>query len=221
MLSCRGLAKTYSGSVPVEALRSASLEVQRGEMVAIVGRSGSGKSTLLAILGLLETPTQGKLVLLGQDTQEMSSRTRSAFRATALGFAFQAFHLLPELTALENVSLALSYQGLRSRERRAASYRALEEIGLAHRISARARTLSGGEQQRVALARAIAHEPPLLLADEPTGNLDREREAEILDILRGMAKGGRSVVVVTHSLDVARAADRRLVMDDGVLGGAS
>ena len=217
LLKCRGLRRSFDGPPQVHALRDATFDVRAGEFLAIVGRSGSGKSTLLNLLGLLDSPSGGELTLAGTDTRALGSRERAAFRARQLGFVFQAFHLLPELTTVENVTVALSYQGISRRQRRVLAVQALERMGLGHRLDARARTLSGGEQQRVALARALAHQPSLILADEPTGNLDSQTEAEITSILRTLTQEGGTVVVVTHNDELAAAADRRLRVHDGVV----
>lgn len=220
-LSCRGLQRSFEGPSPVLALRDATFEVRAGEFLAIVGRSGSGKSTLLNILGLLDSPSEGELMLGGVDTRTLSGRERSSFRASQLGFVFQAFHLLPELTALENVLVALTYQGIARGQRQLLALQSLQSMELGHRINAKARTLSGGEQQRVAFARALAHSPALILADEPTGNLDSQTEQQITEILRNLARGGCTVIVVTHNAELATSADRRLVVSDGVVSGAS
>lgn len=221
VLSCRGLRKTFDGPTPVHALQDATFDIYQAEFVAIVGRSGSGKSTLLNLLGLLDTPTSGELVLGGTSTIDLDPRARARFRARQLGFVFQAFHLLPDLSAVDNVTVALSYQGIPRRQRGALAVTALRRMGLGHRLHAKARTLSGGEQQRVALARALAHEPSLILADEPTGNLDSRTEQEIAAALRALVAEGRTVVVVTHNLDLASAADRCLSVRDGVVTGSS
>ncbi|MDR0626976.1 MAG: ABC transporter ATP-binding protein [Bifidobacteriaceae bacterium] len=207
----------YGGARPVTALRDASLRVWPGELVAILGRSGSGKTTLLSILGLLESPTSGTLSLVGQSVLTSSDRVRTRLRARHIGFVFQSFHLVPELTATENVALPLTYQRGRRRGRYARAEDLLESMGMRHRMRARAATLSGGEQQRVAMARALVTEPDLILADEPTGNLDSQTEQTVISLLRRIADEGRAVIVVTHNSQVATEASRLFHMADGVL----
>ncbi|MCE1178831.1 MAG: ABC transporter ATP-binding protein [Micrococcales bacterium] len=220
MIEAAGLSKTYPGPVPVHALRSADLVVDAGEMVAVVGSSGSGKSTLLALLGLLDRPTGGTLRIDGVETTALNAHGREQIRRRDVGFVFQAFHLVPELSCLANVELALRYAGVAPRQRSSRATEALHSVGLSDRVSALAGTLSGGEQQRVALARALVKHPRILFADEPTGNLDTDNEARVLERLREATDQGTAVVVVTHSADVAANADRMVTMTDGATGGA-
>lgn len=218
----RSLSRTFSAAVPVSALAGVDIEISAGEFVSLVGRSGSGKSTLLALLGLLDTPTSGTLEFLGRPTTGLSDRSRNLLRRSHLGFVFQSFHLVPQLTALENVALALRYQGVRPANGRQRVETALERVGMLHRARSAVRTLSGGEQQRVAIARALVKQPRLILADEPTGNLDSENETLVVKLLADAARSGTSVVVATHSSDVSAATDRTVRLADGrVVGEAT
>ncbi len=217
VLQCANVSRTFPGAVKVKALIRADFTADAGELIAILGRSGSGKSTLLNLIGLLDTPTTGEIELQGVASSRLSSRARAKLRAHHLGFVFQSFHLIPELTAMENVAVALAYRGGIRRQRLALAADALTAIGLGHRLDAKARTLSGGEQQRVALARAIVHQPAMVLADEPTGNLDSITEGTVMSMLGEIAHQGRTVLVVTHSPTVAAAAHRCLHVRDGVL----
>ncbi|MDR2348569.1 MAG: ABC transporter ATP-binding protein [Bifidobacteriaceae bacterium] len=217
VLEASGLSRVYPGPVPVVALREASLRVRPGEVVAITGRSGSGKSTLLNLLGLLDAPTAGCLAVGGRPTAGLREGPRARLRAALIGFVFQAFHLVGELTAAQNVALPLLYQGLPAAERRRLATEALEGLGMGARLDALAATLSGGEKQRVALARASAHRPAVILADEPTGNLDAESEAVVLKLLVGLSRSGSAVLLVTHNPTVAAVAHSRYRMEEGVL----
>ncbi|GAA1415460.1 ABC transporter ATP-binding protein [Catellatospora coxensis] len=218
VLEAVGLSRVFAGPPEVHALRDASLSVKGGEMVAVVGASGSGKSTLLNILGLLDKPTSGVLRLGGRDVTTLTERERTRARARAIGFVFQAFHLVPHLDCVRNVMLPLVHQGVPRDVRGHRAEAALGRVGLAHRLTARPGTLSGGEQQRVAVARAIVHDPTLLLCDEPTGNLDSENTATVLELLRELATPGRAVVVITHDQQVRDAADRWVEVRDGRCG---
>jgi putative ABC transport system ATP-binding protein len=210
------VTKTYSGSPVVAALRGVSMNVRAGEFVAIVGPSGSGKSTLLNILGLLDTPTSGRFLFAGVDMATSRERVRTALRATRIGFVFQAFHLVPYLNIVRNVTLPMVHGGGPAhRDRRSAAIAALESVGLGHRLTARPTMLSGGEQQRVAIARAIVNDPTIVLCDEPTGNLDRENSAAILRLLRSLVTVRRALVVVTHDPEIAAQADRVIRLADG------
>jgi putative ABC transport system ATP-binding protein len=220
VLVAEDLAKVYPGPPRVEALKNGSMTAHSGEVTAILGRSGSGKTTLLSLLGLLERPTAGTLRVEGLDVSTASDRQRTKLRASHIGFLFQGFHLVGELTALQNVVVPLTYCRTSRRDREAKANAALASVGLHDRTHARAVTLSGGEQQRVALARALVREPRLILADEPTGNLDSATERSVIDLLAGVAGRGCAVIVVTHNHQVADAAHAVFTMHDGVLGRA-
>jgi putative ABC transport system ATP-binding protein len=209
------LRKVYHGADDVEALRSIELQVERGEMVAIVGPSGSGKTTLLNCLSGLDTFDGGKVVIDGQDLSSMSDRSRTFYRSRNMGFVFQAFNLLPLLSAAENVEIPLLLQGVGSRESRRHALEMLETLGLAHRAGHRPDQLSGGEQQRVAVARALIHRPAVVWADEPTGNLDSEVTNVIVELLVRMNRAGQTIVLVTHNPQVADRAHRTIRMRDG------
>jgi len=209
------VAKAYPGAPPVTALTGITLEVHRAERVAILGPSGSGKSTLLHVAGTLERPDRGRVSIGGRDVSALSDAGLSAVRARRVGFVFQQFHLLDYLDAVQNVALGLLYRGGQARARRAAAVDALERVGLGGRLGHRPAQLSGGERQRVAIARAVAGCPVLVLADEPTGNLDSAAGRQIIELLAGLTDDGAAVVVVTHDAAVAAAMDRRVVMRDG------
>lgn len=212
-----GVTRTFAGSTPVEAVKSADLVVDEGGYVAIVGPSGSGKSTLLHILGCLDTPTAGSYRLRGIDVGSLNDGDRTSLRGSEVGFVFQAFHLLPYRTVIENVMTGLVYNRTPRKVRRDRSRAALERVGLGHRLDFRPGQLSGGERQRVAIARAIAAEPTLLLCDEPTGNLDSKTTASILDLFDELRTDGLTLMVITHEERVSQRADRRIEMVDGVL----
>lgn len=207
--------RTYAGGSPVEALREVSLRVFPGDFIAITGPSGSGKSTLLGILGCLDRPTAGIVEVGGVAVAGLSDGELSHIRGSTIGFVFQQFHLIPYLSALANVETALLFRGLTATERRQRSERALDQIGMAARRNHRPGELSGGEQQRVAIARALVSRPGVLIADEPTGNLDSENAASILQLLVGVAREGTAVVVATHDPLIADGASRQLRMLDG------
>ncbi|MFH8409585.1 ABC transporter ATP-binding protein [Streptomyces sp. NPDC018019] len=213
----RRVGLTYPGPPPVEALQTCDLRIERGEYVTVVGPSGSGKSTFLNIAGLLDLPTTGSYLLDGIDTSTINDTWRTSLRGMRIGFVFQAFHLLPHRSALENVELAMLYQRVPRRRRRARAQRALHRVGLAHRVDALPTRLSGGERQRVAIARAVASSPSLLLCDEPTGNLDSETAASILNLLDTLHHDGMTIVVITHDPDVARRGQRTVTIHDGIL----
>jgi len=216
LISLQSISKVYdTGAVRVKALQEVSLTVHRGEMLAIIGQSGSGKSTLMNIMGCLDTPTSGCYAFDGQDVSHLSKRRLSELRGQKIGFVFQKFHLIPELTALENVELPLSYRGLSAKKRRQLAQESLARVGLCERMHHRPNELSGGQQQRVAIARAIAAHPPLILADEPTGNLDSESGETVMTLLKELHNDGHTVVIITHDPSIAANAQRTVRMKDG------
>ena len=211
--SLEAVTKEYPGGVV--ALRDLTIEVGEGEQLAVVGPSGSGKTTLLTVMGTLERPTRGGVHVVGYDVVQASDRELAGLRAHALGFVFQGFHLQESITALDNVALGLLYTGQPLRQRREAARAALERVGLGHRLTHRPPMLSGGERQRVAIARAIAKRPLLILADEPTGNLDSKASAEVVALLHGLSSDGATLVLITHDENIARGFVRRIQMRDG------
>jgi len=219
----RNVSKTYAlGGRAVHAVREVDLTIARGRLVAIAGPSGSGKTTLLQLIGALDRPTAGEVVFEGRDIARLRDGELSELRLHAFGFVFQQFNLIPTLTAAQNVEVALAPSGARADDRRATVTRLLDSVGLGSRTDHVPGRLSGGEQQRVAIARALANEPHVLLADEPTGNLDSTTSAEIMDLLLSLSgDGGRTVLVVTHDNDVAGRAERVLHMRDGRLVAAA
>ncbi|NUU18248.1 ABC transporter ATP-binding protein [Cellulomonas humilata] len=217
VLELRGAARQFPGDPPVHALHPADLAVASGEYLSVVGPSGSGKSTLLNLLGLLDKPTEGEYLLDGIPTAGAGERDRAALRAGHIGFVFQAFHLMPHRTVLENVLLATLYSGVPRSERRDRALAALDRVGLSHRVDFLPTVLSGGERQRAAVARAVVAQPRVLLADEPTGNLDSESSASVLDLFDELHAGGLTLLVITHDDEVSARAQRRVRIADGYL----
>lgn len=218
LIEMKDICKWYTtGTQTVKALDHVSLTVREGEMLAILGRSGSGKSTLMNMLGCLDTPTRGQYYLAGQSVSSMTGGQLSAVRGRTVGFVFQSFHLLAELTALENVALPLLYRGVPEKIRRKRAAACLEQVGLGDRLSHYPSQLSGGQQQRVAIARAMVGEPPVLLADEPTGNLDTAAGQEIMSLLRQWHQNGNTVILITHDPDIGAGCPRRVYITDGHL----
>lgn len=215
MLRCADLTRTHDGGVT--PVRQVSLTVQDGEFVSIMGASGSGKTSLLAILGLLDTATSGTYEMMGEVVDGRSEAYRARVRSRTIGFVFQSFHLIPTLSAVENVALGALYTGLSRRTRLEWSRSALIEVGLEARLNALGATLSGGEQQRVAIARALVSRPAVLLCDEPTGNLDSENTARVMEILSNLNRGGLTILLVTHDPLVAGFAHSHYLMRDGQL----
>ena len=210
------LHKIYNpGENEVRALDGVSLTINRGELVAIVGHSGSGKSTLMNMLGCLDTPTSGHYYLEGMDVSTLSDNQLSDIRNKKIGFIFQGFNLIANLDAIGNVELPLIYRKVGKQKRRRIAVQALKKVGLGTRLKHRPNELSGGQQQRVAVARAIAAQPPIILADEPTGNLDSRSTVEIMDILKELHKSGRTVIIITHDDDIARQVNRVIRIMDG------
>jgi putative ABC transport system ATP-binding protein len=206
------------GKIQVPALQNVNLDVGNGEFLAIVGPSGSGKSTMMNILGCLDRPTSGLYVLDGQPVDELSDDGLAFVRSRSIGFVFQSYNLLPRTSALDNVATPLMYQGVGRKERLRRAQAALERLGLGDRLTHEPSELSGGQQQRVGIARALVTEPALILADEPTGNLDSHSGAEVLDLFRDLHAIGRTIVLITHDAEVAAAADRAVHLRDGQLG---
>ena len=218
----RALARTYlRGSIAVPVLEAVDLELAEGEWLAVLGPSGSGKSTLLNILGLLDRPDAGVYELAGEDVSDLGDTRRAALRNRRIGFVFQSFNLLPRTSALENVAAPLLYRGIRRAARLTQALDALERVGLADRADHDPTELSGGQLQRVAIARALVGEPALLLADEPTGNLDSRSGAEVLELFAALHRAGTTVLMITHDPVVASRAQRRLVLDAGRLAAAA
>ena len=216
LITIRDMCKIYNpGENEVRALDHVNLAIHKNEFVAIIGQSGSGKSTLMNMLGGLDVPTSGTYLLNGKDVSHMTDDELSDIRNREIGFVFQGFNLIAGLTALENVELPLIYRGVPRKERMELSERALEKVGLAGRMTHKPSEMSGGQQQRVAIARAIAQAPPVILADEPTGNLDSNSTQEIMEILKGLHREGRTVILITHDNEIAARAKRNIRIMDG------
>ena len=216
LIELRDVGRTYQmGSVAVHALRGVDLDVEDGAYLAITGPSGSGKSTLMNILGCLDPPTRGRFSLAGRDVATLRDAQLAQLRNATVGFVFQTFNLLPRTSALHNVEMPLIYARVPRRRRRTLAQAALERVGLGDRLAHHSTELSGGERQRVAIARALVNEPSLLLADEPTGNLDTQTGAEIMELFDSLHRAGNTILLVTHEADVARRAQRQIVLRDG------
>jgi putative ABC transport system ATP-binding protein len=219
VLELVAVVKEYPGTPPVRALDNVTMTVSSGELVGIVGASGSGKSTLLNVIGTLARPTSGSIRLESRDVSRESDRALAGMRAMRIGFVFQQFHLLPGLSATGNVATALVYRGIGRRQRRRAAVEALERVGLGHRLNHRPSQLSGGERQRVAIARALVGEPAIVLADEPTGNLDSRTSDEIIELLLALNEQGATILIITHDHGVADRLPRRIELRDGRIVG--
>jgi len=217
VIALAGVHKVYAGDVEVHALKGIDLEIRRGEFLAIMGPSGSGKTTLMEVMGCLSHPTSGRYLMNGRDVERIDADGLARLRGEEIGFVFQSFNLLPRLSAVANVELPLSYRGVPRRERRERALASLDRVGLAHRAGHLPNAMSGGERQRVAVARALVNDPALVLADEPTGNLDSRTGAEIISLLERIHGEGNTVVVVTHDPAVGRRAARRLDLRDGCI----
>ena len=216
LLQMEGVTKVFvTDEVETHALAGIHLELRRGEYVSISGPSGCGKSTLLAILGLLDTPTDGKFILNGRPVHDLKMSERARIRNREIGFIFQAFNLIGDLTVYENVELPLTYRGMPSSERKQKVHNALERVGMSHRVKHYPSQLSGGQQQRVAVARALGGDPTILLADEPTGNLDSANGEQVMELLRDLHRGGATICMVTHDPRYARYAERSIHLFDG------
>jgi putative ABC transport system ATP-binding protein len=216
IIALEGVSRVYtSGRLAVPALVSVDLQVARGEFVAIIGPSGSGKSTLMNILGCLDRPTEGRYILDGTPVDSLDDDGLARLRSRSIGFVFQSYNLLPRTSALENVATPLMYQGVPRHERHARAQAALERLGLGDRLDHEPAELSGGQQQRVGIARAIVTEPAILLADEPTGNLDSHSGAEVIALFHALHASGRTIILITHDVDVAAVASRQVHLRDG------
>ncbi len=220
-VECKNVWKIYNEGTPAEvrALQGANLKIKKGEFVSIEGPSGSGKSTLLHCIGCLDTPTRGKIYIDGQDISKLDGKSLAMIRRKKIGFVFQFFNVIPSLTALENVELPMVFAGFDKHTRIKRAKQLLEKVGLSKRLNHKPSELSGGETQRVAIARAMANDPVLLLADEPTGNLDSRAGKEIIDIFSKLNNEGKTIVIITHDPSIAKRAKRRLKIKDGKIIG--
>lgn len=216
LIEIKDMYKIYNpGENEVRAIDGVNLTIEHGEFVAIIGQSGSGKSTLMNMLGLLDVPTSGRYLLNGQDVDGLTDDELSEIRNKEIGFIFQGFNLITSLTAVENVELPLVYRGMKKDERHRLAIEALDRVGLSHRLDHLPKQMSGGQQQRVAIARAVAARPPIILADEPTGNLDSHSGVEVMKILHELHQEGRTVILITHDNDIAKEAQRVIRIQDG------
>ncbi len=205
------------GEIPVDALRGVSLDIKAGELISIVGPSGSGKSTLLNVIGLLTEPSEGQVILEGRDISKLNEDQRAYLRGKKLGFVFQTFNLIPTFSSLENVAVPMMFYGYPKAERNKLAKELLLKVGLGHRLESRPSQLSGGERQRVAIARALANEPDIILADEPTGNLDSESGKSILDLFLKLNKEGKTIIIVTHDPRIPKLTRRTIHIKDGLI----
>lgn len=216
VVEMKNVAKYFGeGSSKVKALDGVDLTINKGEFVAIVGPSGSGKSTMMNLIGCLDRPTSGQVKIAGEDLSKLNDKKLTSLRNLAIGFVFQSFFLLPKTDALDNVATPLFYRGIASREARKKAMQMLSKLGLADRHSHQSTELSGGQQQRVAIARALVTEPSLILADEPTGALDSNTGKQVMDLFQDLNKEGKTIVIITHDLDIASKAKRRITLKDG------
>ena len=216
VVEMKNVAKYFGeGSSKVKALDGVDLTINKGEFVAIVGPSGSGKSTMMNLIGCLDRPTSGQVKIAGEDLSKLNDKKLTSLRNLAIGFVFQSFFLLPKTDALDNVATPLFYRGISSREARKKAMQMLSKLGLADRHSHQSTELSGGQQQRVAIARALVTEPSLILADEPTGALDSNTGKQVMDLFQDLNKEGKTIVLITHDLDIASKAKRRITLKDG------
>ncbi len=218
ILSIMNLKKTYmQGKIPVHALDGVSFDVKKGEFLSIVGPSGSGKSTLLSMIGLLDKPTEGKVLIDGVEISKAKESEAPRIRREKIGFVFQHFNLLSSLSAMENVDIAMRFNGVSKNKRKERAYELLTKVGLGERVNHKPTELSGGQQQRVSIARALANEPSIILADEPTGAVDTKTREVIVELLKGLSKNGQTIIVVTHDMEVAKQTDRIITMRDGMI----
>ncbi|HCS12127.1 MAG TPA: macrolide ABC transporter ATP-binding protein [Clostridiales bacterium] len=218
MIDLRNITKVYGmGTIQVEVLRGITLHVKEGDFISIMGPSGSGKSTLMNMIGCLDIPTTGEYYLDGKEISTYNEKQLSKIRNEKIGFIFQKFNLLPKLTAYENIELPLIYRGIDSRARKEKTLEVLEKVGLTDRMTHNPTELSGGQQQRVAIARALAGDPPVLLADEPTGNLDSKSGSDVINLIKQLSKEGKTIVLITHDSEIAEVAHKTVVIRDGML----